>query len=223
MKKIIAFLMVICVIAALFAGCSSKGNPITDAIQSQSEPSEPAVEETPFEPGAVNGDTYENKYFGIGFKGEGWIFETEEELAEENGVTAEMTDEEIRDLFNNSDIWNDMGAESADSSSNVYLAVENLVLSNSADLDENKQADLYENELKATVEELQGENLVVTRGIANIGDDSHPVVNLEYDYSSLHIYQRGVFIKEGNYLACITITSLDPDGPDQVTDMFYKI
>ena len=138
-------------------------------------------------------------------------------------MTADMTPEQVQELLGSSAVINDMGAESPDSSSNVYVAMENLVLSDSTDLDENKQADLYENELKATVEELQGENLVVTRGIAHIGEDDHPAVNLEYDYSDLHIFQRGVFIKEGNYLACITITSLDPDGPDQVVDMFYKI
>ncbi|MBQ6539527.1 MAG: hypothetical protein IJL71_00690 [Oscillospiraceae bacterium] len=244
MKKTIALLLALCCLTAILAGCS-KSDPIgkireeqaaetaeTDAGKEaapakeeapaeEPEP-EPEPEAEPYEFGAVNGDTYENRYFGFGFKGEDWTFEAEN-FAEENGITEDLTDEELREVYANAVVLYDLSAENEDGSSNIYMSVENLVSTDSVSLSENDQADLYEKEFEDSIRDMGGENIVLTRGLSHIGEDIHPCINMEYDYKNLHFYQKEVFIKGNEYLACISITSLDAEGPDQIMEMFYKL
>lgn len=83
-----------------------------------------------FEPGSVSGGVYANEFAGIGCKlDDSWVFYTQEQMAELNGVLTEGTDsEDVKAMLADSPSIFDMYAVSTDGLMTMNVVFQNLGL-----------------------------------------------------------------------------------------------
>lgn len=200
---------------------------------------EPADEEEPnqeeeasageeeLELGTMVGGVYENAYFGIGCKlDDNWVYASEEELAEMVGASAEVVnDEELQQQILEADIFYDMYAAADDGAVNMSVNVENLGVLYGTILDEDGYIDMATESLE---ESMASAGMTVTsleKTTVTFAGQERTALCLHsvYDEYELDIYQLLVCIKEGGYMATVTMTSMGSDITDTMAAMFYAV
>lgn len=179
--------------------------------------------------GSVNGGTYENAYFGIGCTlDENWTYATEEELAAAIGETADMLDsEEFREMMLESNSFFDMQATSS-MGHNVSVAVEDLGALYGTILSVDSYVELatesLEEQLNSAGMSLQSleQETVSFAGADHTAIRLHTIYSVP-DFGDLDIYQLVVVIKQGNYIAAVTISSYDADITGDIAALFYAV
>jgi type III secretory pathway component EscV len=182
-----------------------------------------AAEDEAVELGTNDGTKYENAFLGIGFRADGWIFSTDEEIAQQNGLTMDLLDEDTAKIFENASVVTDMVAQSEDGTQNVNITIEKASAALNILATEQLYAENSVDALKSALEGMGAENLDIKIGEAQIGSDTHPTLEISYDYMGAELYQKAVILKKGSYFASITVTSVYEDSTDALVDMFYTL
>lgn len=177
--------------------------------------------------GSVTGNVYENTYFGIGCSlDENWVYADEDELADMIGMSVEMfDDEEIGEQILKADMFYDMFASADNGAVNIVISVENLGALYGMALDEESYIDAA---LVSLEDVMASANVTVKdfeKTTLTFAGKDHVAVRMysvNENYNN-DVYQLLVCIKQGSYIALITMSSSAYDVTESMTDLFYKV
>ena len=237
MKKIIIALML--VLALVLTACSSGNSasqPAPKPLQTPEEtvavPDSTDSTETEAEAsgddlvqlGSVNGSTYENESLGYGCTLEGWMFATQEEIAELNNLAIDSFDsEELQEQLRNSTSIMDMAAVREDGMANVNVSLQNLSALFGRLLSEEAFRDQSFPQMQSNLESMGMTNVNIEKVTITIDGTDHPGLAVTGINNGVPIYQRQAYIKCGGYIALITATTFAEDSTQTVFDLFYHL
>ncbi len=224
MKKIIALvlaaLMMFALVSCIDDGESIRGNTYNDNEQTISSAAEDEVEVSL---GSSANNVYENKFLGIGCKlDDTWTFKTDEEIRELNNLTQDMLGDEYAEQIKNAALIYDMSAIKNDATASINVNIENIGLVNGAIYDEESYIDNSLNTLKEPLESAGFENLVINKVTVDFGGKQSPAIAISAELAGVKIYEKVVCVKQGKYIACITVASYLEDSTDALIAAFYR-
>lgn len=200
--------------------------PSTGAeTEPETEPETVPEEEAEFELGVTSGGTYENAFIGIGCSlDESWTFFNEEQIQELNGVMLESTDDEaIREQLEQMGNIYDMYALSADGMATLVVAMENLGVLYGAVMDEEAYIDATMVNLEDGLASYGYTDITLEKVTVDFAGQERLGIQIHSYLSGCEIFQKQVYIKVGNYMANICVTSSIMDITDNLAALFYTV
>lgn len=193
MRKIGSICVAALLAVALLAGCAAANSQALELTR-----------------GTVEGDTYTSEFAGITFTlPEGWIFGTDQELAELMNMTADTMAEEgqgmTAEMMKQQTIF-DMMAKDPATGNNVLVQIENLAASMSTNM---------------TVEQYVDVTIESTAGLAGydfaVGETSAKTLSgQEYTYLPIHEntygFDQNLFVRKvDKYMVNVMVTLMNSD------------
>lgn len=176
-----------------------------------------------FSLGVVNGQTYENVFFGIGLTVDGqWVFKTPEEMAALNNTTLADFDREAAEAMARSNGYYDMMAVSADGKKNINVAVLNMGLMGVTMTEE----DIVQNSLSTAAAAFQAAGYTnVETGVeeCTVAGMTVPCAVIKATLEGEPQYERQVYVLMGTYYAAITLAASTEDEVDAMTAMIRSL
>jgi len=232
--KIISALITFSLIVSL-AACGSEnisGNVVTPETKADTsgtidKSSEP-VEET-YEIGSTDGGIYTNDFVGIGCElDENWTFFDEKQLSELNGVLVDaLDDKELAEQYTKSmesgkTIY-DMCTGTNDGLALINVVIENLGVIYGTTLDESGYVDLSMDTLKKTFDSVGMINTTIEKTSVDFAGATRSAFEVYGEKDGISVYEKGICIKKGNYMAVITLCSYTKDITDDLAKLFYSL
>ena len=243
MKKMIAVLLLLCMLPVLSAcgGQDVKGSvsQITETpAAAEPAPAEPAAEPTPAEPaaeepaapeteeelqiGSVSGGRYENAYFGFGCElGESWSIADEETLAGMIGLTAEAIGGDYAEEILKADMFYDLYAESAEEMASVNIVIQKI--GTAALFSEEQIIDASLDSAKAQMEAAGFSDITMEKNSLTFAGSEHLGVKISAVVQGVQIYEQQVYFKKGEHMAIITVASYLTDRAADYCELFYTV
>ncbi len=221
MKKALSVLALTALLAALLAGCEKQPEPSpapTPAPTVSAAPeSTPEAAEKVFSRGRVEGQVYESDFLSLRFTApEGWIFASDEELAQRMGLSLDIVGEdvfgdaaELAKAIAGQAVLIDMAAAAPDSGANVSLAIEDTEATGSGALTETECAFLLREQLLA-ITDLRYEPEEPETGLLA----GRPCAVLLVHLPDYGMAQRFCLLREGKYMIQIALTGAEGELPD---------
>lgn len=205
------------------APAQQEKTPQTDKEEPKTEP-EPQPEQTP-EIGKISGAVYENSFFGFGCQlSENWIFASQEELSQMNGWAADaIGDEAISELVRNSNTFYDMCANSADGLMQINVGVENLGALYGLILTEEEYVDMSIENVQQALLSMGFTDVKAEKNTLSFAGAEHFGLHLVSTTEGVQLYQQLVCVKNGDYMACVTVTSGLADATEEMMGAFYPV
>ena len=208
MKKLFAILTVFAIILC-FAGCG--GTP---------------TNEKTFSLGTVTDGVYENSFIGIGADlSSDWVYFTEEQINELNGVTGELIGEELNNYIQNADLVYDMYATHSTTGGTATINLEKLQPAGVL-LSANMET-FVKNQMPTTQQALENlgfTNITVDVGDVQLGDNTYTGATLVGELEGIKLYEVIVCIKcDGGYMATLVVGSYGTDTTRETLDKFYTV
>lgn len=251
MKKIIAILMILCMLGSM-TGCGNdndnpRGSIHTDTEDnisndkssesdtsentelatdtSTEETTESSTEETPISLGKSNGTKYESTFIGLGFNlPEGWSFLSEDQMLAMNNLSAELLDsEQLQAAIENATVICDMYAINYTTGHSTNLQLEKLNAVTNILYDANTYVDTAIKSLPSTLETAGYTNINVKKAMVTVAGTKHPGIELSCDYLGITVFQKQACIKVGNYMCIITVATSLEDQTDSILSNFYAL
>ncbi len=226
MKKLLSFLLVFVMLFSV-AACGNDTNvrgEITyntpDVQQEQIKEPEPE-----FSLGTTVGNTYENKFIGLGIELDSdWSFKSDKEIRELNNIATDLLGDEYEEKIQDADLIYDMFAQNTTDFSNINVILEKH---GKGKFDEAALLKLLETWLPEI------EEMLTSMGFQDIKESYVTVTEIDgkrFPSTIIHstigetdFYQVQICKKVGEYLATITISSYDETTLKNITDRFYVI
>ena len=189
----------------------------------------PAPEESSYKMGSTDGGVYTNDFLKIGCTlDENWTYYNDEQLAELSGIAFDAIDNEdlskaFKESTDSGKIVFDMYAASSDGLATINIVFENLGVVYGIVLDEDKYLDLAMENLQQTLEASGIENLTVEKTTIEFAGASKPAIATTGELSGFPLYESIICIKQGNYMANITLCSVNENIIEQLAALFYAI
>lgn len=196
--------------------------------ETEKEPEEPERETAGYEMGTIDGSTFTNDFMGISCTlPEDWVYASEAEIAELNGVVIEMFEdnEQVAELMENASCIYDVVAYSGDGLCNFNLIAENMGILYGFLIDEKDYAEL-------TVEQVKG--IYDTAGYTNVqseitereifGED-HVVIyttsTMPEEQGGMDMFQLQILKKNGDFMGVLSIASFVEDRTEEIASWFF--
>lgn len=207
--------------------------PVVPEITPPSSNTSGTTSENPFTPtipadmlfkfGAISNNTYENKFLGIGCTlGSDWIVLSEEEIKEYNGISPNLTAEEIDNYILNSFLIIDMVAtKDSEQSSVMMLTMSDLGTGSFAELDMNEYVNTVVNTTRETLSQSGYENVIVVRQDISADGKTFYATKSSGTLEGITTYQTSVFIKDGYYLSLFNISATSQEEFDDILNSIY--
>lgn len=219
MKRKLIWLMIA---AALMGGLTACGGNDTEDVSGNITQEEPQEEEAQFQMGEMNGGTYTNTFLGISCQlSEDWTYYSEEQIAEINNLVSEsITDEELSEMMENAQTFQDMYAASNDGLATINVVFENMGVLYGTTMDEEEYIQTAAPQLETALTnmgmtDIQSE--ASTRDFAGQTRQSLRVTGMMGEYP---VYEELICIKEGNYMGVITLASYVEDITGDMAALF---
>ncbi len=209
MKKILAILMALMMLASLF-GCA--------AVTPTGEVAENRL-------GTIENGVYKNEFFGITAKLDAdWTIASEERLAELVGLTADaITDEAISKQLEESGVAFDLYASTDDDLTTLNVCIENIGLLYGAAMDESAYADAALGNLVTSLESIGLEDVTTEKATVPFAGKERVSIAIHATTSGIDFYETLVILKQGNYIATVTASSYFKDVSSDILDNFTAI
>lgn len=242
MKRLLCLLLAAGLALALW-GCASDapensvptdtGTPSTEPSTQATEPptqaTEPSTEATepaPTEPvpdfarGVVEDGTYRNTFLGLAFApGDGWQFTQGYQILQYNGLSSSLSEEEILKALQALPRCQDMEAMSWRSRATVKVDLEKLSEKNLfmtvQDFIEAAQENLEAGYTQQGFTELTSQ---ITS--QNFCETPYPVMKTVGSFMGSTMYKTVVFLRVGDYVGMITVSTWDEDQSDEILSGF---
>lgn len=204
MKRFVAMLLALCMVFCL---CACGGE-----------------KEAEVQTGTVNGYTYENAFLGIGCElDENWTYATQDELAHMIGQTAEMFDDDYAEKLKNADMFYDMMAVAAEGLVSINIVIQNVGLIYGTAMSEDKYLEVAEEQMAEQLGNAGMENVQSERITANFAGAEHGGLHIACTISGVPYYCTQMCIKQGKYIASISLCSFSEDLGNDMMDYFYGL
>lgn len=214
MKRILICMLL--VLTLLLTACGAKSEPAQQGEGS-------AAAETASLVGTISGNTYTNEALGYGCTLEGWVYATQDQIAELFNITLDSTDEEFSEQLQNADTYMDMYAQREDNLLNVNVNFENLSSVYAEDLTEQEYVDLSLPQAKAAMEQMQLTNVQMEQTTVVLDGTEHPGIVTTGEYNGVQVFQRQACVKCGTYMGIITVTSYGEDHSAEPFALFFRM
>ena len=182
----------------------------------------PVLPENPFTFGVVENNTYENTYIGIGCHlTEDWVFATKEEILEANGLSPDLTEEELAQQIANTTVLYDMYATN-EAGESININAEKADPQVLAELDLTLlYADLLpiidEMLVEAGAESTVGEVITVT-----VDGKEYTAIDLDVAINGLTVHEVLFGIVCDNHLVTVTVAGLN-ESIQSLLNTFYHL
>lgn len=236
MKKTIALVLSLALLLSLCA-CGEKD--VSGTVMPQETPANvegdvetsapsdmPADEaEEELQIGTTSGGRYENAFLGIGCQlDENWTFASKEELAQLIGIVAEGFDNgKYVEQVKNADMFYDMHAIADEGLVSINVIFENMGVLHGTVIDEERYVQMvmenFEEQLtSAGLADIQTE----TGSVFFAGQERYGL-RISGTYQGAPYYCQQVYIKEGSYMAVVSLASLTQDITATMLEYFYAV
>ena len=249
MKKLIAFVLAAMMVLSLAACGGDKTAPTTAATTDPTtnpttEPTTAPTTEPTTAPttepttvpetteaqaqgsklGVVEGNTYTNSFLGItATLDENWTFANDEEMAQIRGMTMDaMNDESLSQMLETSGAVMDMYAMDTEGRT-LNIMLENLNILQSVALTEKAYVDATVGQLPSVLENMGFANVTAEPTEMIFAGESHAAVKIHASVQGVEFFETMVVVKQGNYIACVTVASYGQDTTANVLEQFTAI
>ena len=226
MKKILCLLLAIVMLVSLCA-CGSDSNDNTGKgkdnetqSQTQKEPESEPEKIPEFSFGKISGNTYTNDFFGISCTLPNDIkFYNDEELATSNGIAADYTDEQKLEHFKTSKVYMDMCAANQLTGSNVNVTFDYFG-EDSANINVKETLESQYSIIESSYQQMGYTNVSLTSTKVTVDGKEFDGVKLTAEIQGIKFYSTLFAFKKGEYMANITVCSLQTDITGDILDCF---
>lgn len=199
--------------------------PTTEPV---TEPAtEPATEPEQTNPvlGVINGNTYENQYFGFGCElDSSWYVATKEEIAQIMGLTSDVLNDGGFELqLETSGVAYGLYAMKGDGLTSLNMVVENLGLLYSLTMDEKTYAETAAKQLPDAFAAMGMTDVKAEVVTISFAGKDHVAITLEGNMSGVMFYETLVCVKAANYIAVITAGSYQENTTKDILNGFYEV
>ena len=230
MMKIKNMLCLLLAVAMLFALCACGSDEKVSGDVDKSDVAEPsgsvnAETDSEFDIGHVNGGKYENSFFAFGCEVDsGWTYATEDELLSvHDDIMGEFSDEEIKEQLMNADMFYDMMVSSNDGYANINVVIQNIGIMYGTIYSEDKIVEMNIDQLPDTLASAGMEVQSIEPTTIELAGAERSAIKMHNVYQGVDVYQTAVLIKNGSYLANITISSYMNDITSDLAALFYAL
>lgn len=224
MKKLLLIMLMSLICASVWACGDDKDVSGELSIQSENDGNEQVEDNVDVDllVGKAEGDTYENKFLGLGFTlPEGWTFYTQEQMDELNNITEDMLDEEMAKQIQEADLIYDMYAlDSYGNSVNINLEKIGTIAAVSLDVGEN--LDTIMPEVENAFKQTGATGIEITRTQVDLSGNKEEALKIKFVMNEVEFHERVISIKAGKYLATVTVATAFEDATDAVLTYFYR-
>ncbi len=247
MKKLIALLLALLMLTGL-AACSS-GTPswekdreeddndvvIVDDKDDEDEDEdditiddedEPSINtDGMFIPGSANLTTYKNEFIGIGAEFDyGWIVRAGEDLNSQNGISKNLTGDELIEKLNNTYVFYDLMALPAEGNPNINIAIENLPMNHAGNLTAEGYFDIIKSSLEPTLLSSGYEEVFeIKETTFTFAGRQCPGIVITGYAKNQNVCQCMLFTKAEEFMVLVTVTAVDEQSAADVLDLFFAI
>ena len=230
MKKILLIFAVAALIASL-GGCGlSGGAPGQNSkpAKENKSASETQTVAAEFSRGTVSGTSYKSEFAGFSAElPEGFVFYTDEQIAEINGITADALEGKTSDAFKKSlesgQAVTDMFAAGTDGLSTVNVTVENLEISGNKDITESAYAAAVKAQLKGSFESVGYSVNGIEKTEKNFIGSKHTAITAEWQYSGKNGYETLICKKVGKYMVSVTVCTWNENNTESLLACFKEL
>ena len=237
MKRYISLLLA-AVMALTMTACGGRSDTDTEGIGGTVRPGvtentgtgtvQPGTDDETqdgFEPGSVSGGVYANEFAGIGCKlDDSWVFYTQEQMAELNGVLTEGTDsEDVKAMLADSPSIFDMYAVSTDGLMTMNVVFQNMGLLLGTTMSAQEYAELHVTQIPDAMEAYGFEDVTASVTTAELAGEERPAIALTATIQDIPVYELIVCLRQGNYIYCVTLCSYTEDVTAQMAELFYAL
>lgn len=211
-------LLVVLTLCLTLSGCGA----LTSALGAPGEVDE-------FHTGTIDGDTYENTFFGIGCKlDDEWTILDEEELAERSGLVFDTLekggmDDSARKAMENGSLVFDFFAQKLDNSAAINVAVGNIGVLYGTALTEEAYIDISKDQMIKSVETVGYENVTAEKATVTLAGADHAALNVYGEYEGIPVYQTLVALRKGVYVGAVALSCGGEDITGDLAALFYAL
>lgn len=189
--------------------------PQTAASDSPTQTAPPAASETDLIRGTISGNTFKSELFKIQAEiGDDWVFGSDAEVAEINGMTGSSA-ADFENAIKNNSVFNAVYARKS-TGSNFIISVPNPDILGSITISEKAYIDAIFEGLKS----MDGNATVSTVTFAG---KTHQTIRLTNSSMGITFRQCLVFIKGEQHMCMITFTCFTDDEIDEVMSWFTSL
>lgn len=238
MKRIIASLLVLLLLVAMTACVGpnpsttpGKTDPDTTTVPTTTVPpttvpptTAAPEKEDPFIGETVN-NVYTNGFLGITCQLDAqWTVLNKEQMAQLMGTTSDMLNNDAMEAaMENGTVFTVFHAQKLNGQLNMNITLEKLNLINGVLLDEESYLNASKDQLAPALESMGLENVTVeTAKIQFAGEERHGL-RIHATIQGIDFDEALVCIKNGNYMACVTVGTLGENKTDDLLAMFKKL
>lgn len=170
----------------------------------------------------AEGNSYWNEEVQLGCTlGENWYFFTDEELADQNGLTAEQMGENYSKLVEESGSLMVMMAVDTQTGASVNLTLQPLSALESKVIGEAYYAKMSAPSLKEALLQMGSEDVEATVGELEFMGGTHPCIRIAAAIQGMDFFETLAIYKAGNTVCIVTAASYGEDTTQATLANFY--
>ena len=180
---------------------------------------------TDYEVGSMNGGVYTNNFIGIGCTlDENWTYYSDEQLLELNGLVADaVQDEDLSEMLKNNEVIYDMYAAADDGIVTMNICFENLGVLYGTTLDESSYIDIATENAITALESMGYSSVSNEKKSVEFAGAERQCLSITGTIQDVPCYEEVICIKQGNYMAVITLASFYENILEDLRGLFYAV
>ena len=222
MKKFLCLFLAVVLLVSL---CGCFGGNGTDDVRGDIASGSPSQNENENEPefslGKATNNTYNNDFLGISCTlSAEWVFHTDEQILELNNIVGTVVDEDIAERLKNANIIYDMFATYQTEVSNININLEKLSAVQMISLDIKQTLEAQIDTIKQSYENMGYTDTNVEYQKIKVDGKEFDGLKLTAKIQGIDFYADVFAFRKSNYLANVTICSLQTDKTDTILSYF---
>lgn len=220
MKKVLCLFLAVIMLVG-FCGCFG-GNGTEDVRGDiTSENSSQNENEPKFSLGKATNNTYNNDFLGIScILPAEWVFYTDEQILELNNIVGDVVDEDIAERLENANIIYDMFATYQTEGSSININLEKLSAAQIVSLDLKQTLETQIDSIKSAYQNMGYTDINVDYQKTKVDGKEFDGLKLTAKIQDIDFYATIFAFRKSNYLANITLCSLQTDKTDTILSYF---
>ena len=210
-----------------FAACTEDNPVANSSVAVVSSQATSKIEQKEFALGTITGNKYESEFLGLGAEfGANWTVYTKEQIMELNNIIVDtMNDEDIKEILSNADVVYDLYAMNMQDGQSVNIVLEPvdkltaLVTTQEQYISNALSGNIFESALEG----MGYSNIQAEESTATFLSKERKSIRITAEINGVAFYEELVVIKQGNYFAVITVSSLLDDMTANLFSQFYSL
>lgn len=223
MKKVLCLFLAVIILVSLCGCFGNKTDDVRGEIVSGngSESIEQNEKEPKFSLGKATNNTYKNEFLGISctLPAE-WVFYTDKQILELNNMVGDVVDEKVVESLKNANVIYDMYAVYQTEGSNININLEKLNAAQVISLDIKKTLEAQIETIKSAYQNMGYTDINVEYQKIKVNDRDFDGLRLTAKIQGVDFYASIFTFRKNNYLANVTICSLQTDKTDTILSYF---